>query len=133
MLYFDKKNYKILKAIYDNDGITSEELHSCFDDCEMFLISLARESYIGAQGENGHYLCFGAQPFSTSSKTKWFTLPRGNFVIEDKRWRILQWSIPVIISATAVVISLAAFFHSSDNYIQEIVAVRVDALYSHIS
>lgn len=106
MQYFDKINYRILKAIYNKDGITSDELHERFGDCEMFLISLCQESYIGAQFDNNQYLTFGDMPFHTASTTKWFTLPRGNCVIEEKRWRIWQWTIPVIISITALIISI---------------------------
>lgn len=132
-MYFDKKNYRILKAIYNKDGITSAELQKRFDDCEMFLISLAQESYIGAQSDDGKFLRFGSLPFATSENTKWFTLPRGNCIIEDKRWRVLQWSIPVIISATAVVISIVSLTSNSTDSIREILSELVDALSSHIA
>lgn len=106
MLFFDKKNYRILKYIYSHDGVTSESLHMIFGNCEMFLISLAQESYIGALNEDGTFLHFGAVPFHTTKKTKWFTLPRGNCVVEDKRRRIMSWVVPVIISITALAISI---------------------------
>lgn len=68
MLFFDKKNYRILKYIYSHDGVTSESLHMIFGNCEMFLISLAQESYIGALNEDGTFLHFGAVPFHTTKK-----------------------------------------------------------------
>lgn len=111
MIYFDNRNHKILKAVYRHDGITSKKLHSRFDNCEMFLIELAREFYIGAEDENGNRILFSDKPpFHTSAATRWFCLPRGNCVIEERRWRIIQWTIPVAISVSAFLVSLLSHF-----------------------
>lgn len=109
MIYFNKKTYKILKAIYSCDTITSADLRNRFGDIGGLLIFLVRDNYIGAQYPDGTYAIFNddSMPWRDSFDTNWFTLPRGDLIIEERRWRLMSWFVPVIISAVSLVISLS--------------------------
>lgn len=115
-IHFSKKPYKVLSWLYHEGGRSGYEIKEHFkDDQTTFLIALTNESYIAAQSSDGRFPTFEHKdkPWSPPLDTIWFLLPKGEAYVEDRRWRIMQWLVPVIISATAVIISITALANSS--------------------
>lgn len=108
---FDKKTLKLSNYIYKHQGVTEGELYDIFTmDISMQLIVMCKQGYLVAQSEDGTYLTFEKTPWSTTTKTKYFTTPKLNVVVEDnhkfKIAEIRNWLTTVI----AVASFIKAFF-----------------------
>lgn len=103
---FDNSNKKILQHIYRNQGITEGEILKKFPDCSMFLINCCKEMYLLAQdGENG-FTIFEETPYKTTYKTKYYTTPKSNIIIDTGKKETAKDNFSRIIAIISLIITI---------------------------
>lgn len=112
MIYFDNNTFKILKYIKRNKCVSEQNLIDNFGDISFLLIDLSKEGYTIAQNENGNWYSFDTIPYHTNPQFKYYVTPKGNELIEQRKFNFWKWSIPTFISILSLVISIATLLLS---------------------
>lgn len=111
-MHFDKKIYKLLKAIYrsGDDGILWGKLRQKFGDDGLHetLDLLGQEQYIANKDSSGQFLPPEHQHF-TSDDFRAFCTPKGGEFIYNREIAFRRWLIPSVISVIAILVSVASF------------------------
>ena len=107
-MYLNRESYAVLKYIYKHFGVSEGELTKRFDGetIHWILIALIKNEYIGGGNPNGQFL-ESKDPFlTTSDKTCYISLSKGDVVIENKRWELLKWLVPLIFSSLSLALGI---------------------------
>lgn len=107
-IYFDRKTRKVLryikwhpkKSLFDIQAKLGESADG------MLLINLCQSGYLLAEIADGKYTDYSdGPPWHMNGTERFWVSPKGNKLLEDRFDRLWQWSIPIIISVAALIIS----------------------------
>lgn len=123
MIYFDKRNLRLLKIIYwHKSGITFEaiskkELHQGSADekkeqLASSIISFFNEGYIGCTNTDKAWIRFTDAIVDVTDDAKFFCTEKGNEFLEKRSYGFWKWALPTIISVLALIVSVFAAIYS---------------------
>lgn len=112
MIDFDKSTIKLISYINRHAGITEGELIKKFgnDGTSFTLINLSNEMYLVAQNSNGVCFIYGDAPWHCEATTKYFTSPKANAFLENRRAILLGDLRSWLTAAIAVAAFVKSFF-----------------------
>ncbi len=113
MIYFDRKNLKILKYIKrcGCKGVTWSKLQKRFGEDlanAFFLTALTKQSYIVTKDENGKWLSDKYDFSVIHLGFRSYSSPKGNELIEKRCFDFWKWTIPIVISVAALIVSVVS-------------------------
>lgn len=114
--YFDKRTYKVLRAIYKSKGgLTLQKIDKIcaynrqtnehIEDMSITIIQLLQNGYIGGKDINGKFIAFDDGNYVTSSDDTYYCLGKGCCFVEDRILNRTKWLIPLVFSAISLLIS----------------------------
>lgn len=107
-IYFDRATMAVLRYIRWHPKKNLNDIQRRLGEKadSLLLINLCMADYLVCTAEDGTYPDFRdrASRWLTGRETFWVS-PKGKKILEDRFDRLWQWSIPVLISVAALIIS----------------------------
>lgn len=108
-MYFNRKNYRVLRYIYKHPGVSEGTLRKIldYDHIRWLIPELIFEGYVGGQLVDGTFIDPKSCPsITTAADTKFYCLAKGDAIVEDRRWEIGKWLLPLVFSAISLCIAV---------------------------
>ncbi len=111
---FDKKTMKIMRYIYRHPGTREGKILKLYGDdgFSFTLINLTRELYLIAEDKDGKYFTYNDVPYVSYPETKYYTTPKMNVILENKRDQFYRWILPLIIAGIALLLSVVSLINT---------------------
>ena len=116
MIYFDRKNLSVLLYIYRRrgKGVSLQTLWDRFGDDRagiFFIGELLADGYILVSDSSGRFLLPKEEHFLWSGDFRCFCSPKGNEFLERRFFDFWKFTIPLLISILALVVSYFTLRH----------------------